>query len=234
MTRHVHRAFAAATGELGETLELSPVDRRHLERVLRMREGAELEVVDAVGTVFAGALEAGGLVRLRSLVALPSQRPAPSVWLGSAGGRADLAVEKLTELGVREIGALLCERTSGSFRLDRWARVASAAGRQSKRTDVPVLAGPTPFAEVVGRRGAIVLDHEAEDAVPFAAPTDALLLIGPESGLSDDERALARAHGTPLHRLGDGVVLRSETAAIVAAAIASFGVGEDNRTGAGG
>ena len=234
MTRHVHRAFASATGELGATLELSPVDRRHLERVLRMQEGAELEVVDAAGTVFAGELEAGGRVRLRTLVALRSEFPAPSVWLGSGGGRADLAVEKLTELGVREIGALLCERTSGHFRLDRWARVASAAGRQSKRVDMPALAGPRPFADVVGLHGAIVLDHEAEDAVPFAAPADGLLLIGPESGFSDPERALARAHGVPLARLGDGVVLRSETAAIVAAALAAFGTREDNRSGEGG
>ena len=234
MTRHVHRAFASGVGELGGLLELSAVDRRHLERVLRMREGAELEVVDGAGTVFAGELEAGGHVRLRAIVALRSERAAPSVWLGSGGGRADLAVEKLTELGVREIGALQCERTSGHFRLDRWARVASAAGRQSKRTDVPALAGPTSFADVVGRPGAIVLDHEAEDAVPFAAPPDALLLIGPESGLSDAERALARTHGAPLQRLGDGVVLRSETAAIVAAAIAAFGAHEDNRDGGGG
>jgi 16S rRNA (uracil1498-N3)-methyltransferase len=234
MTRHVHRAFASEAGELGETLELSAADRRHLERVLRMREGSPLEIVDATGTVFAGELEAGGRVRLTTLVAVRSTRPAPSVWLGSSGGRADLAVEKLTELGVREIGALLCEGTSGRFRLDRWARVASAAGRQSKRTDLPALAGPTPFSEVVGRPGAIVLDHEAEDAVPFTAPTDAVLLIGPEGGLSDAERALARAAGTPLARLGDGIVLRSETAAIVAASLASFASREDNRRGAGG
>jgi 16S rRNA (uracil1498-N3)-methyltransferase len=234
MTRHVHRTFASEAGELGETLQLGARDRRHLERALRMREGAPLEIVDATGTVFAGKLEAGGRVRLTTLVAVRPARPAPSVWLGSAGGRADLAVEKLTELGVREIGALLCERTSGRFRLERWARVASAAGRQSKRVDVPALAGPTPFSEVVGRPGAIVLDHEAEDAVPFAAPAGALLLIGPESGLSDAERSLARAHGTPLARIGAGIVLRSETAAIVAASLASFGTREDNRPGAGG
>ena len=88
---------------------------------------------------------------------------------------------------------------------------------------MPALAGPTPFAEVVGRTGAIVLDHEAEDAVPFAAAADALLLIGPEAGISDAERELARAAGAPLARLGEGLVLRSETAAIAAAAVAVFG-----------
>ncbi|MDX6441227.1 MAG: methyltransferase domain, partial [Gaiellaceae bacterium] len=77
MTRHVHRAFASAAGELGGTLELSAVDRRHLERVLRMRAGAELEVVDAAGIVFAGELESGGLVRLRSRVAVRVGRAAP-------------------------------------------------------------------------------------------------------------------------------------------------------------
>ena len=131
---------------------------------------------------------------------------------------------------MRELGALVCERTRGDFRLDRWARVASAAGRQSKRVDVPALAGPTPFAEVVGRPGAIVLDHEAEDAVPFAAAADALLLIGPEAGISDAERELARAAGAPLARLGEGLVLRSETAAIAAAAVAVFGAGGMNAT----
>jgi 16S rRNA (uracil1498-N3)-methyltransferase len=223
MSRHVHRAFVPAIVAAGELVELAAVDRRHLERVLRMRTGAPLEVVDGAGTVFAAELEEHGRVRLGAVVARRSERPAPSVWLGSGGGRADVAVEKLTELGVREIGALVCEGTRGAFRLDRWARVASAAGRQSKRVDVPVLGGPAPFADVVARPGAIVLDHEAADAVPFAAPPDALLLIGPEAGLSDAERSLARAAGAPLARLGDGVVLRSETAAIVAAAVAAFG-----------
>jgi 16S rRNA (uracil1498-N3)-methyltransferase len=229
MTKHVHRVFVTANGEPGELLELAPTDRRHLERVLRMRPGTGLEVVDGAGTVFAGILEERGRVRLRALVAERTERTAPTVWLGSGGGRSDVAIEKLTELGVREVGALVCEHTRGEFRLDRWARVASAAGRQSKRADVPALAGPTPFAEVVARTGAIVLDHEAEDAVPFAAAADALLLIGPEAGISDAERELARAVGAPLARLGEGLVLRSETAAIAAAAVAVFGAAGNER-----
>jgi 16S rRNA (uracil1498-N3)-methyltransferase len=232
MTRHVHRAFVTARGAPGELVELEAGDRRHLERVLRMGAGDALEVVDAAGTVFTAELEERGRARLVAVVVRPPARPAPAVWLGTGGGRADLAVEKLTELGVREIGALACEHTRGVFRLDRWQRVAAAAGRQAKRLDLPSLEGPAPFAEVVARPGAIVLDHEADDAVPFAAPPDALLLIGPEAGLSEAERALARIAGAPLARLGDGQVLRSETAAIVAAAVAAFGtVGEQQTRG---
>jgi 16S rRNA (uracil1498-N3)-methyltransferase len=219
----VHRAFVVGIGEPGALVELEAGDRRHLERVLRMGVGDPLEIVDGAGAVFAAELAERGRALLGEVVEQRPARPAPSVWLGTGGGRADLAVEKLTELGVREIGALACERTSGAFRLDRWQRVAAAAGRQAKRLDLPLLAGPAPFAEVVARPGAIVLDHEADDAVPFVAPPDALLLIGPEAGLSDAERALARVAGAPLARLGDGQVLRSETAAIVAAAVATFG-----------
>jgi 16S rRNA (uracil1498-N3)-methyltransferase len=233
MTRHVHRAFVETVAAPGELVELSATDRRHLERVLRMRPGAELEVVDGAGSLFEAQLEEHGRARVGSLVAPRAERPAPSVWLGSGGGRSDLAVEKLTELGVREIGALACERTKGAFRLDRWERVAAAAGRQAKRVDVPALAGPASFADVVGRPGAIVLDHEAEDAVPFAPAADSLLLIGPEAGLSDAERALARSAHAPLARLGDGIVLRSETAAIVAAALAAFAT-TNHQTSSGG
>ena len=85
MTKHVHRVFVTANGELGETLELAPTDRRHLERVLRMRPGAQLEVVDGAGTVFAAVLEERGSVRLRAARrrALPSGPHRPS---GSAAG----------------------------------------------------------------------------------------------------------------------------------------------------
>jgi 16S rRNA (uracil1498-N3)-methyltransferase len=143
------------------------------------------------------------------------------VWLGLAGGRSDVAVEKLTELGVRAIGALRCERSKGAARLDRWERVALAATMQSKGARPPLLLPAAPVAEVVGAPGrAILLDHEASDAVPFVARRDATLLVGPEAGWSDAERDAARAAGAPLCRLPVEGVLRSETAAIVAAALA--------------
>jgi 16S rRNA (uracil1498-N3)-methyltransferase len=221
VSAHVHRFFVAGEHAPGETVALDPGDRRHVERVLRLRPGADFEVVDAAGGLFAAVLVEGGGVRLAELLAPPARgAAAPTVWLGLAGARADVAVEKLTELGVAAIGALRTDRGRGEPRLERWQRLAAAAARQSKRRRLPQLLGPAGLGEIAFDERAVLLDHEAPDAVAFAARRDALLLVGPEAGWSERERDLARAAGVPLARLGEGQVLRSETAAIAAAALA--------------
>ena len=220
--RHVHRVFVAGRHAPGAEVDLAPGDRRHLERVLRLGPGAHLEVVDEGSVLFAATVGAHGRVVLGEMLDAGDPDPGPALWLALAGARADVAVEKATELGVRSIGALVCERSKGTPRLDRWRRVADAAARQAKRRTRPELLGPAPFGTVVTEPGAVVLDHEDPAAVPFAAGPEAVILVGPEAGLSDAERAAARAAGALLARLGDGVVLRSETAALAATALARF------------
>jgi 16S rRNA (uracil1498-N3)-methyltransferase len=216
----VHRFFVAGEHVEGDTAALGADERRHAEKVLRLRPGARVEAADAAGAVFAAEVQGGGgllLVELLAEAAPPE--PAPTVWLALAGGRADTAVEKLTELGVAAIGALRTRNGKGDPRPERWQRVAVAAAAQSKRARLPRLLGPAPVAEVVAA-GAWMLDHEADDAVAFAPERAATLLVGPEAGFSEPERVLAREAGARIARL-DGVgVLRSETAAIAAAAVA--------------
>ncbi len=220
MARHVHRFFVAGEHAEGETAPLSGEERRHAEKVLRLRPGAQVEAADAAGAVFVAELQAsGGLLLVELLAEAVPETPAPTVWLALAGGRADTAVEKLTELGVAAIGVLQARNGRGDPRIDRWQRVVTAAAAQSKRARLPRLLGPAPFAEVVAE-GAWVLDHEADDAGAFRPERGATLLVGPEAGFSEPERVLAREAGARLARL-DGVgVLRSETAAIAAAAVA--------------
>jgi 16S rRNA (uracil1498-N3)-methyltransferase len=221
VSAHVHRFFVGGEHAPGETVALDPGDRRHVERVLRLRPGAGFEIVDAAGALFAGVRGEGGLVRLAELLEPPvGAAAAPTVWLALAGARADVAVEKLTELGVAAIGALRADRGRGEPRLERWQRLAAAAARQSKRRGLPQLLGPARIDEVALDGRAVLLDHEAPDAAAFVARRDAILLVGPEAGWSERERGLARAAGVPLARLGEGQVLRSETAAIAAAALA--------------
>jgi 16S rRNA (uracil1498-N3)-methyltransferase len=107
---------------------LSPEDRHHLERVLRLRPGDEVTVSDGAGgwrrCRFGPALEPVGEVGHRP-------RPVPAVTVAFAlvkGQRPEWAVQKLTELGVDRIVPLLCARS-----VVRWpAREAGPGGQPAR------------------------------------------------------------------------------------------------------
>jgi 16S rRNA (uracil1498-N3)-methyltransferase len=147
-----------------------------------------------------------------------------TVWIAQPGARSDEAVEKLTELGVARIGPLRTELLKGSFsgsRLERWARVAEAAAKQSKQSRVPELLAPAGYADVLSREAVVLSNTGASGGLAdrIVGRRSATLLIGPEPGFSDAELELARSRGVAVATFGP-VVLRTETAAIVAAALA--------------
>jgi 16S rRNA (uracil1498-N3)-methyltransferase len=92
---------------------------------------------------------------------------------------------------------------------------------QAKLSSVPVVLPPVDFDDALAP-DAILCSHEGADttldAAVVAAGRPVRLLIGPEAGFGADELATARAAGVPIVSLGP-TVLRSETAAIVAAAL---------------
>jgi 16S rRNA (uracil1498-N3)-methyltransferase len=152
-----------------------------------------------------------------------TRAPTLTVWIAQPGSRSDAAAEKLTELGVARIGALRTELLKGSFsaaRLERWRRVAEAAAKQSKQTRAPELLGVADYAEVLSPE-AVVLSHQGASgglADRIVGRRSATLLIGPEAGFSESELELARERGVAVATFGP-VVLRTETAAVVAAAL---------------
>ena len=220
MTRHTYRFFAAEVH--GGVARLTERDRHHLTRVLRMRVGDTCEVA-AGGRVWTARVTSGGL-ELDQEVSPVTQAPALTVWLAQPGGRSSDAVEKLTELGVARIGALRSELLKGAFTdalLERWGRVAQAAAKQSKQTRLPEVIGVADFADVLSPE-AVVLSHTGASgglADRIVGRRQATLLIGPEPGFSEAELELARSRGVAVATFGP-VVLRTETAAVVAAALA--------------
>jgi 16S rRNA (uracil1498-N3)-methyltransferase len=220
VTRHTYRFFAADVRE--GVARLSEHDQHHLTRVLRMRVGDTCEVA-AGGRVWTARVTSGGL-ELEREVSPVTQTPALTVWLAQPGGRSSDAVEKLTELGVARIGALRSQLLKGSFNdalLERWARVAEAAAKQSKQTRLPEVIGVADFSDVLSRE-AVVLSHTGASgglADRIVGRRSATLLIGPEPGFSEAELELARSRGVAVATFGP-VVLRTETAAVVAAALA--------------
>jgi 16S rRNA (uracil1498-N3)-methyltransferase len=205
---HVFRFFLPSDGAVavGEHVQLSHDDAHRMHKVLRLEAGEAIEVADGSGRVFAATVDAPKL---------------GTVLLAQSGPRADDAVEKLVELGVAEIGPLLAAGRRREARTDRWERIAAGAAAQAKLPCVPAILEPIAYVDALGA-GAIVCSHEEHDT-PLAdalarAGRPVTLLIGPEAGFGGDELAQARAASCPIVTLG-GTVLRTETAAIVAAAL---------------
>jgi 16S rRNA (uracil1498-N3)-methyltransferase len=221
---HVFHFFLpdAVAGAPGQRRRVTDQDARRIARVLRLRPGAEVEVADADGRVWSAVIAGEGEVELVAVLTEPRPAPPLAVRLALAGPRSDTAVEKLVELGVELIGPLETAAAQREPRIDRWQRIAEAAACQAKRPRIPRIEPVVRLPEAFGP-GAVLLSHEEPDATLVEAldrvdrPVD--LLVGPEAGFLAEERAAARAAGVPVATLGD-VVLRTETAAIVAGVLA--------------
>jgi 16S rRNA (uracil1498-N3)-methyltransferase len=222
---HVFHFFLPdpAPGVSGAVRRVCDRDARRMERVLRLRTGAAVEVADAEGRTWSAVVTGRGEVELRAVRREPPPAAPLVVRLALTGSRADTAVEKLVELGVERISPLESAGIRREPRTDRWRRIAEAAACQAKRPRIPVVDDPVPFAAALVP-GAIMLTHEDPDgsldaALARVAARPVVLLVGPEAGFLEAERAAARAAEVPLATLGD-LVLRTETAAMAATVLA--------------
>jgi len=148
------------------------------------------------------------------------------------GRKTDSIVRQATEVGVSTIGVVHTERTVARIdgdkvesRLRRWNAIAREAVEQCGRPSVPEILAPIDFAELLVRHPPGILLHEAGDAAG-ALPVHRdkreaplVVAVGPEGGFSDREVPAARDAGWNIVTL-PLPVLRAETAAIVAAALA--------------
>jgi 16S rRNA (uracil1498-N3)-methyltransferase len=145
------------------------------------------------------------------------------------------AIEKATELGVAKITPILAHRTekhlalAASKRVERWRRIAFEASKQSRRTDIPAITDPATLALALQQETSPtrILLSETEQTTTLTAAlqnsqitSDTALAIGPEGGWTPDEMALFTQHHWQHVTLGPRI-LRAETAAIAAIAIAS-------------
>ncbi|HWE24032.1 MAG TPA: 16S rRNA (uracil(1498)-N(3))-methyltransferase [Myxococcales bacterium] len=237
----MHRLFVPPE-RIGETVRLSPEQSRHLETVLRLQPGAEVEVFDGGGARWSARIESVGVLRLGPR--MEAHRGATDVWLAQGlakGEKLDLVVQKATELGATRILPLATDRSvvrldtqRAERRAQRFRRIAQEAARQSGRSDVPRVDAPRTVPDLAAlleaepdRRGVLLHPEEREVRLSQAVRGSAklLLAIGPEGGFTDDERAAAVAAGFVPATLGR-LVLRTETAGLAALAVVQHVAGE--------
>ena len=211
---------------------------KHLLTVLRLKPGAPLLLFDGSGFEFEAVLEQAD--RKQVWVKLSaSHGPAVESPLRitlaqgvSRGERMDFTVQKAVELGVAAIVPVLTERSVVKLDADKalvkqehWQAVAVGACEQSGRVRVPPVQPVQRLDAFLATRHEVSLKLLLDPlggvtAGELPRPTDSrvLLLVGPEGGLSKQERVLAARCGYKGLRLGPRI-LRTETAALVALSV---------------
>src|SRR5690606_3287431 len=229
--RSAPRLFVPGPLAEGGTVAIDGPQAHYLLRVMRVGEGDAVVLCDdATGEWAAEVAQAGKRdLSLRLVKRLRPREPVPDFWLCVAllkKDRFDLVLEKATELGVRRIQPVLARRgVADRLNAERARATVTEAAEQCARTALPELAEPVKLEALL--RGwpagrmlffADELGGEPAAAAFAASPGPAALLVGPEGGFDDAERAAVRAlpQARPIS-LGPRI-LRGETAAIAATA----------------
>jgi len=212
-------------------LELPENEAHHVRDVLRLEVDDELELFDPAGRTAGAAITAisamGVTVRIKEVIE-PCQLT--RLTIGSAlpkGDRADWMIEKLSELGVHRFVPLQTERSivhpQGTSKFERWARIAAESAKQSRRSGIMQIEPLMPLDACIDAAAPLSLYLAPRASALLssleAQVSDLTLFIGPEGGWTDDELALFGSHSVAPARLTDSI-LRIETAAIAAAAVA--------------
>lgn len=225
----------------GAALTLHGLSANYFANVLRLAPGAQVKLFDdATGEWLAEIVEAGRKrVTLRILRRLRGREAVPDLWLLFAPikrGRIDWLVEKATELGAARLVPVLTRRTVVErLNLDRLRAHAIEAAEQCERTALPELAEPVKLEALLRDWPPERTLHFADEAggeplFGAAAPGPAAILVGPEGGFSDEERAAIRAlpQAKPV-ALGPRI-LRADTAALAALSLWMAAAGDWSRS----
>jgi len=193
----------------------------------------------------------GATSRLSMTVTTVTQEPAPRPRLVLAqalakGGRDEQAITMACEAGIDEVipwqarhSIVRWQGARAAKGRARWEAALLAAVKQSRRAWLPPVGElHTSLAEVAARAvsgggAALLLDEQAITPIAHAElpatdaqapPAQVVLIVGPEGGISDEERRELITAGAQPVRLGPHV-LRSGTAGVIATAVVSQQLG---------
>lgn len=227
-------------------------DAHHLRHVLRLGLGDVFTAVAEDGREYPAQIVAVDSDRLQVELGEPAVRDTEArIALTLYHGlprlpRYEIALRMCTELGVAAFVPVLSARSvvrlgheDRTRKAARWQRIAQSAARQCGRVRIPQVSEPLSFAEALerfvasGAAGAMpaaaLAGAEALSLGQWAAEAKAegrvAVFVGPESGFDLAEEAAAQHAGIALVTMGPRI-LRTETAAVVAATVCLQALGQ--------
>ena len=215
-----------------ETTNMLPEsDSQHCVRVLRMKAGDIIEVIDGKG--FRYECKILDAHQKRTQIEIINKTNIPLSWNNNITiavaptkhlDRMEWLIEKMTEIGINNFIPLLCRHSERKeIKTERLEKIAISAMKQSLKAYLPKIVSMTPIKEFITKYNASQkFIAYCATSIPrllfsneYQANQDTIILIGPEGDFSKEEINLALENGYKPISLGDNR-LRTETAALVA------------------
>ena len=214
---------------------LSEHESKHLSKVLRLKTGDTIRMVDGKGNLYEGVLQKVTHreceVKLTQKISDYEKRGyylhiavAPTKNID----RIEWFIEKATEIGIDEITPILCEHSERKvIKTERIEKIMISAMKQSGKAFIPKFNDMISFKELISSSFegekfiAHCYDQEKTSLIKAIKGNSNLILIGPEGDFSEKEVKEALEHDYKPVSLGTSR-LRTETAALVACHTASL------------
>jgi len=241
MTSKLTRLFVTAPLTSEGQIVLDPAQAHYLINVMRCKAGDEVLVFNGIDGEWRASLAAGGR-KFANLHLIGQERPQTEgpdlhyVFAPLKRARLDYMVQKATELGVGRLVPVLTRRTM-SERINEARLRANAveAAEQCGILRVPEIERPEKLPKLLGTwnkdRLLIFADEQAPASSPLAALTarkrgPLAVLIGPEGGFEEDERALLLKQPFVVPISLGPRIMRADTAAVAALSLVNAVLGD--------
>lgn len=236
---------------VGEEISLGKEESVHASKVLRLRPGEAVQLIDGENRYDAVLTEVSAEETKARVTALCPSPEAPAravLWQGlPKADKLELIAQKATELGAWEIWPVEMLRSVARLgkndpkKQERLSRIALEAAKQSGRAHVPEVRAAVSFDKALKRLeekpfDLILVAWEEEHALPLSKvigeyrqfngiPGRVLIVIGPEGGIDEAEQQRLATLGAQSVTLGPRI-LRTETAGLCALAALWTAMGE--------
>ena len=220
---------------------------KHITKVMRLRAGERVEIIAGPDKEYLAEIKeiSKAEIELAIIEEIKKKRELDcriTIYQGiPKGQKMELIIQKATELGVYRIVPCDLKRCVSSIsekedkKIARWQKIAHEASKQAKRLSVPAIENTMEIDEIIEdmKSNQInILFYESEDYLMLKdclrritssgqKTVSAGIIIGPEGGLEECERAALCEAGAESVSLGDRI-LRTETAAIYGAAVLAY------------
>ncbi len=220
---------------IGETVTLPEVESKHAIKVLRLKIGATIRLVNGKGLeafaniVFDHPKRCEVEIIKKTEEATPPNKIAVAIAPTKSNDRIEWFLEKAIEIGLTDFIPIICKNSERKkFNEARWQKVAISALKQSQRLWIPTIHAPIKVTDFIKNNTADLKAiaycgefSKQEFSKLVDTSKNQLILIGPEGDFTPEETQFAFENDFTPVSLGTNR-LRTETAGIVACTLMKF------------